>query len=255
MDDKGKVNPEPLLSTLARLFALEGAARELAILADAEAELEVTDYDNWDGGIYTFGLSLRIPEELYSQLYEDLKTCQDRILEKAQRVFSTSSSETLGSVSISPILKADPKWRDKARAILSGAGITNQGRVRSTNVASRTCDGLLFRSQQEINLYKALKTLGVSFAPLPVFIRGGSTYKRIEPDFIILRDGVVMIVEVDGDTVHRETPAEAHDRTTMLIHQGEHVERVKASECETIELATSCARKLLQILNKLKGVR
>jgi len=38
------------------------------------------------------------------------------------------------------------------------------------------CDGLLFRSQPEINLYRAFKALGITFAPLPVFIRGGETY-------------------------------------------------------------------------------
>jgi hypothetical protein len=78
----------------------------------------------------------------------------------------------------------------------------------------------LFRSPPEIHLYKALKQQGVSFAPLPVFIKGGKSYQRIEPDFFIIMNGVMMVVEVDGDTVHQETPAEAHDRTTMLLHEG-----------------------------------
>lgn len=74
-------------------------------------------------------------------------------------------------------------------AWLRGEGITNQGRVRSDNIAARAFDGLLFRSQPEINLYGALKAAGVSFAPLPVFVRGGHDYRRIEPDFIIVKDG------------------------------------------------------------------
>jgi len=48
---------------------------------------------------------------------------------------------------------------------------------------------------------------------LEVFIRGGDSYRRIEPDFFIVRDGFSMGVEVDGDTVHTETPEEAHART------------------------------------------
>jgi len=116
-------------------------------------------------------------------------------------------------------------------------------------------DGLLFRSQPEIFLYKTLKSSGVSFAPLPVFIRGGESYKRIEPDFFIVKDGITMVVEVDGDTVHQESPAEAHARTTMLAHEGVHIERVKASECETQELANTCAKKILQIIEKLKVSR
>jgi hypothetical protein len=117
------------------------------------------------------------------------------------------------------------------------------------------CDGLLFRSQPEINLYKALKARGITFAPLPVFIRGGDTYRRIEPDFVLFKDSIMMIVEVDGDTVHRETPLEAHYRTTLLAHEGAHVERVDAKDCETPEKARECATRLLEVLCKLKANR
>lgn len=86
-------------------------------------------------------------------------------------------------------------------------------------------------SQAEINLYNALKQLSVAFAPLPVFIRGGREYKRIEPDFIIVRNGVMLHVEVDGDTVHKETPADAHERASLLTSEGVIIERVRASEC------------------------
>lgn len=85
---------------------------------------------------------------------------------------------------------------------MTGQGVTNQGRARSDNLAPRMWDGLLFRSQQEINLYRALKSQAVSFAPLPVFVRGGTTYQRVEPDFLVIKDSIVLIVEVDGDTIH-----------------------------------------------------
>ena len=68
-----------------------------------------------------------------------------------------------------------------------------------------------------------------------MFVRGGRLYRRIEPDFVILKDGIVLVVEVDGDTVHHETPAEAHARATMLAHEGARVETVRAVECETSE--------------------
>jgi hypothetical protein len=165
------------------------------------------------------------------------------------------SNEDLRLVCITPVIDADKNWREKTRVWLAGEGVSNQGRVRSDNIPSRTCDGLLFRSQPEIFLYKALKSIGVSFAPLPVFMRGGESYGRIEPDFVIIKNGIMMIVEVDGDTVHHETPAEAHSRTTMLVHEGVHIERVQASECGTQETANTGARKILQILAKLKSAR
>ncbi len=149
----------------------------------------------------------------------------------------------------------DPQWREKSQVWLSGANVNNQGRVRSDNVAPLNADGLLFRSQQEINFYNALRTLGVSFAPLPVFIRGGESYRRIEPDFFIVQDGFSMVVEVDGDTVHTETPQEAHSRTTMLQHEGVHIERIRAAECETIEVARATAVRLMQTMAKIRSSR
>ena len=177
------------------------------------------------------------------------------ISEKASFLTRWYENEHLERVYITPLIAGDKEWRDKAKAWLAGDGVSNQGRVRSDNIPSRTMDGLLFRSQPEIFLYKALKASGVSFAPLAVFIRGGDTYRRIEPDFFIVKGGIAMVVEVDGDTVHQETPAEAHARTTMLAHEGVHIERVKASECETQELANVCAKKILQVIEKLKVSR
>jgi hypothetical protein len=105
--------------------------------------------------------------------------------------------------------------------------------VRSANIAARQYDGLLFRSDEEVNLYRAFKALGVRFAPMPVFVRGGNSYRRIEPDFVVVKGGMVAVIEVDGK--HQESPVEAHDRTPMLVHEGAHVERVRASDCSTLE--------------------
>lgn len=249
-------NPEPLLNALAEIFAYHGAAKEVAILAESKAKLEQCDYDNWDGGTYYYRLILMVPRQLYSQLLESKEEMEKSICEHVQQIFGIGTSNRLRWVNIVPELgTADPQWRDKAKAWIAGSGVTNQGRVRSDNIASKTCDGLLFRSQPEINLYQALKLEGVSFAPLPVFIRGGETYRRIEPDFIVIKDGVVLHIEVDGDTVHQETPAEAHDRTAMLNHEGVHIERVKASECDSLQSAKACAKKLLAIIEKRKALR
>jgi hypothetical protein len=247
------MNAEDLLSSVTHLFIHTGAAREVAILATAAAELDQTDYDNWDGGRYGYTFRLRIPIKVYVQISEMKEDCQTPIAAMASPLFC--ENEYLHRTFILPLPSSDPAWRDKARSWLAGSGVNNQGRVRSDNIASRECDGLLFRSEPEILLYKALKSLGVSFAPLPVFLRGGQTYQRIEPDFVLVKAGIMMIVEVDGDTVHLETPAEAHARTTMLVHEGVHLERVKASQCDTPEKAASYARYIVQLFDKLKASR
>lgn len=244
---------EPTLGTLARLFASEGAAQEVAVLTYSTPEIIESHYDNWNGGTTYYNLILHAPLNLYPQIEAHKEKLEAAILKKFDVIANKTPNDLLGGVIISPAIVEDPQWREKAAAWLSGSKISNQGRVRSDNVAPLSVDGLIFRSQPEIHLYRAFKSIGVSFAPLPVFIRGGTEYKRIEPDFVVIHGGLVMVVEVDGDTVHQETPAEAHARTTMLLHEGVHFERIKASECDSSEKAKTSAERLFQVLKKIQS--
>jgi hypothetical protein len=246
---------ESLIGTLARLFASEGAALEVALLTYSTPEIVEEHYDNWNGGTTYYTLTLHLPLKLFTQVEHQKEGIESRLSERLKVFGNSGDRDVLSSVRIRPALVDDPQWREKSQAWLSGATVSNQGRVRSDNVAPLASDGLLFRSQQEINLYKSFKSLGVSFAPLPVFIRGGTNYRRIEPDFFIVCNGFAMVVEVDGDTVHTETPEEAHARTTMLQHEGVHVERIRASECDTLEKAEKSARTLLETMRKIKESR
>lgn len=245
---------ESILATIVRLFAKEGSAKEVAVLSESEASIKETSYDNWNGGSYFHTLFLKIPISLFAQIEQEKEGIEENIQQRAAKLFD-EENYYLQHVKICPQLAKDSDWRLKSKQWLNGANINNQGRVRSDNIASKNMDGLLFRSIPEINMYKAFKSLGVSFAPLPVFIRGGQSYRRIEPDFMIIKDGIVLVVEVDGDTVHQESPTEAHDRTTMLLHEGVHIERIRASECDTEQKANESAKKILNILDKHRNVR
>jgi hypothetical protein len=246
-------NAGPLVATVARLFAGERAAREVAVLAEAEANIEQVDYDNWNGGQNFYAIRLEVPVWLYSQFDDSQREGLEKtILAKIQPFLRGSPSEHVDNVLLTAQMSGEAGWQEKAKAWVAGKGVTNQGRVRSDNIAARTFDGLLFRSQPEIELYQALKAIGVSLAPLPVFIRGGESYRRIEPDFVVVKNGIVMAIEVDGDTGHHETPAEAHNRLTMLAREGIHIERVNATECNSPEKARSCAKKLIEIMAKMK---
>lgn len=253
MQSRFLADPEPFLGTLARLFAADAAAREVAVLTYAAPEVVETEYDNWNGGTTYHSLFLHVPVSLYPQLQEGLGNIEQAILDKAQVLLEQYTNDRLTQVRVVPAVVEDPQWREKAAAWLSGSKVSNQGRVRSDNVAPLSCDGLLFRSQPEIHFYRALKSLGVSFAPLPVFVRGGQNYSRIEPDFVIVHNGLLMVVEVDGDTVHQGTPAEAHKRTTILLHEGAHFERILASECDTPLKAKAAAERLIALAEKIKS--
>jgi hypothetical protein len=252
MDD-ALIDVEALLNTVSELFVYEGSAKEVAILANADGILVHTEHDNWNGGWDLFKLELNIPTQLFMTVYNEVEQISHRILEKVKTISLQIENIGINYVSIHPKTTLSSDWREKHKNWVEGKGVTNQGRVRSDNIPSRSCDGLLFRSEPEIILYKALKASGVSFAPLPVFIRGGSNYRRIEPDFIIIKNGIVLHVEVDGDTVHTESPQEAHERATMLSHEGAFLERVKASECASDYLAGNCADKLIKLIDRHKA--
>ena len=248
-------DPESILGTLARMFAADGAAREVALLTYSTPELGDARHDNWNGGSTFYTLILHAPINLYTQIAEDKEEIEKSIGNKIELFLQKNSNEYLDGVSIIPTAIDDPQWREKATAWLSGSKVSNQGRVRSDNVAPLTQDGLLFRSRPEIHFYKALKSTGISFAPLPVVIRGGDSYSRIEPDFLLIHKGIVMVVEIDGDTVHTETPAEAQARTRTLQHEGVHVERISASECDTSLKAKNEVEKVISSFTKLKEAK
>lgn len=248
---KFPVELERLIATAARMFAAQKARREVEILAAGQARVTLEEYDNWNGGTYFWGIHIDISPGLYAQISEVGVREAEANLGKVMGPFLDRFGENhcLRVVAVHPVLAEANDWREHAASWLQ-KGESNQGRVRSDNVAKREHDGLLFRSSAEINLYKALKARGVAFAPLPVFVRGGPTYRRLEPDFLIIKDGIVLQVEVDGDAFHPETPAEAHDRTTMLVHEGVHIERVTARDCESEDAARACAARLLTIIEK-----
>jgi hypothetical protein len=240
---------ESLIRTVAEVLKLRGKARELAVLANSSFHVEQVSYDNWNGGMRGWGLTCQLEASLYARLTAEERTdCEETIKQVTAESFRPFTNDSLEQVFLTPIASSAGDWRGAANHWLSGEGINNQGRVRSDNIASLEFDGLLFRSEPEINLYRALKHAGVTFAPLPVFLRGGADYARLEPDFVVLKDGCVLVIEVDGDTYHRETPADAHKRLLPLDHQGAKIERVTAGECDAPEKARLCAQRLLQVV-------
>lgn len=244
-----------LMQNVARLYAYEGNAKFVSILSYANVSAVQTGYDNWDGGTDIYTVYIEVPQPIYLEISSELDAVSKAIEEKLGTFMHRYHQTGYDGIVISPQLHESESWQQDARDWLAGKGITNQGRVRSNNIASRECDGLLFRSVPEINIYKALKSQGVAFAPLPVFLKGGREYLRIEPDFIIVKDGIILCLEIDGDTVHKETPAEANARTRILSNEGAIVERYPASRCNTLEKAKDLAEEILTLIEKHKRNR
>jgi very-short-patch-repair endonuclease len=170
--------------------------------------------------------------------------------------YSTLTDDSLSGVTIAPrVAEASENWRDDAIRYVKGEGVTNQGRVRSDNIASREHQGLLFRSKAEVTLFTALTRAQLAVAPLPVFVRIGKVYNRLEPDFVVIYKGLTFIIEVDGDTYHRESPAEADKRLVPLTWEGVEVRRIRASELSSDSAANAVVKDLIDFMSKRKAAR
>lgn len=215
------------------------------------AVCELTGSDQWDGGTDIYTITLELPQSLYNQIADRRETLEKSLSEQASQLMRRYPQTWLGGFVIMPEMRDDPNWRTNAKRWLNGETVNNQGRVRSDNVAPYTRDGLLFRSMPEVHLYQALKVSGLSFAPLPVFVRGGESYRRIEPDFLIFQSGRLVVIELDGRHFHQESPASAHARLAMLQREGAHIERIESKDCDTPDKAMACVKQIVGILEKL----
>ena len=77
--------------------------------------------------------------------------------------------------------------------------------------------------------------------------------KRIEPDFMVMKDGVVMVVEVDGQFTHRETPLKAHEREAVFRDEGVQFTRVGATNSP--ESASAAVNRVLATIQRVKEAR
>lgn len=171
-------------------------------------------------------------------------------------LFSSCESDGLSLVKIFPQVAPAPNdWREQALAFVRGEGVTNQGRVRSDNIASKQHRGLLFGHKRKSLSFEAMTRARLAVAPLPVFVRIGKNYHRIEPDFVVIYQGLTFVIEVDGDTFHRESPAEADKRLIPLTHDGIEVRRIKAEEVSDEAHAEVAVRKLINYMSSRKRSR
>ena len=57
---------EDIVATLADIFRLQGQSDIVELLENASARIEQTDYDNWNGGTYTYELKLDVPVPIFA---------------------------------------------------------------------------------------------------------------------------------------------------------------------------------------------
>ena len=105
---------EGILRTVAQVYAMQGNRREVAILAKSKAEVEQTDYDNWNGGTYGYRLILRIPPAHYVQIETEREKIEKDILERMDPLLQGFSNASINSVLITLEIENDSNWRKNA---------------------------------------------------------------------------------------------------------------------------------------------
>jgi len=252
--DQDPIPVEDFLAAITEALKIRGDARSIAVILNGDCRFESRDQDF---GVDYWSLCISLPVYMYHALSDaELIEIKQNIAEVGQPFFASMQTDYLRGVDIFPkVGEAPADWRTNAASFLKGEGVTNQGRVRSDNIASMQHKGLLFRSQAEINLFDAIERAGLAVSPLPVFIRKGNSYHRLEPDFLVIFKGLTFIIEVDGDTFHRETPADADKRLVPLTHEGIEVRRIRAAEVASDTLADKTTKELIAYMNSRKTAR
>lgn len=245
---------EDFVASAVQALKTLGDARAIAILLEGQCYFSYCEQD-WNIDFWNFVIGT--PVHLYHVMSEfERKSTEKAICKVISPFFRNDTGNDLRGVQITPLVsQAQEGWRDEALRFIKGEGLTNQGRVRSDNIASKQFKGLLFRSEAEIVLFEALTRAQLAVAPLPVFIRIGKVYNRLEPDFVIVFKGLTFIVEVDGDTYHKELPAEADKRLVPLTYEGVEVKRIRASELTSSQAADEVVKDLIQFMSRRKEAR
>lgn len=245
---------EDFLASIVEALKVRGDARAIVTLVEGDCQFAPWDSDF---GIDRWRLFIALPVHIfYAMSDEERKATEIAIDEIASPFFSVTPQDALESVVITPLVtQAVSGWRDEAVRFIKGEGVTNQGRVRSDNIASKQHQGLLFRSKAEITLFEALTRAKLAVAPLPVFVRIGKAYNRLEPDFLVVYKGLTFVVEVDGDTFHKELPAEADKRLIPLTYEGVEVRRIRAEDLFNATAADNVVKELIDFMARRKESR
>lgn len=223
--------------TVANTLAEFTDGRKLKTISQAlrtqGVNIALEDYDNWDGGIWTWLISVFLsPRDWALFNNQDEITAIEKELTALINACIDYEEHSFGvQFTVTPVFE--------------NKRVTNQGRAHSTNIASIEYEGFLFRSQPEVFLFIALRNTGIPIMPLPVVAAKSTNFTRIEPDFVVIRRGMTFVIEVDGDIWHKETPAAAQKRLSHLEDEGVRVIRVSAKDCNSINSAKETAKKIL----------
>lgn len=94
---------EDLVATLADLYRHQGQSDIVELLESANARIEQIDYDNWNGGTYTYELMLDVPVSVFATVEPNLPDIEKGISSKLAIICRNLGNDHLDSVTITPL--------------------------------------------------------------------------------------------------------------------------------------------------------
>jgi hypothetical protein len=102
-----------MIATIARICELEKRTALAELLRICKVVLEQIDYDNWNGGTYTWGFTCTNPAR-YAKISSQLKSIEDMILTHSRALIRNSQNDLICQVIVIPEVSAQPSGRVRA---------------------------------------------------------------------------------------------------------------------------------------------
>lgn len=129
---------ESVLATAAEMLTVEGLSDAAEILRTAEARVEETGYDNWNGGTAFWTIYLPVPPADYARLGARRSQLEEQIGNRVSAAIAQLSSDSY-SISIVPQLSAKADWRQSGNELPRG--------VRTDIIDGLKMDGVVYNGQ------------------------------------------------------------------------------------------------------------
>lgn len=92
-----------VINVLVGLYRHQNKPDIVDILERANAHIELIDYDNWNGGTYTYALRLDVPISVFATIESRVKEIEKSIEGKLELMYRSLTNEYLNSVTIIPV--------------------------------------------------------------------------------------------------------------------------------------------------------
>src|SRR5690349_5856173 len=94
---------EEVVATLTDIYRHQGQTDIVELLESSSARIEQTEYDNWNGGTYTYELRLDVPVPVFASAEPRLADIEKDIAGKLGIICRNLTNEHLSSVTITPL--------------------------------------------------------------------------------------------------------------------------------------------------------